>query len=621
MGPGVKLATVIFALAAAGATYFKKPIYQTLSQTVYGKICGVNADFDFAIVGAGTSGAIAAYELSANPNFCVLLDGDGGDPATLTGTDTIGLAPHFCLIPSFPPPWPVVADMAYSYETTDGTNPMQSYIWKNKIRGGASAWNTGVIDSNDCAYYNAINAAYPDSIAAGFTCANVQATFAALTTFKAPAGYPIKHGVNGQNGPFVVQVWNPEPATNIWIQGVSNVTGIPAPANFNVNAGPGVGTVQRSIDTVNGQFVRQQTFTQFITATGIWNAQGTGSRPNLVVRDYVTVKRLLSVNISGEAVFYGYEYDQAANLPGSPDISGTLALKPGGQIILAAGQPSTLSLLQLSGIGNCTYLRGLPSGGIDCAYHNPSVGNETQNTQGIAMIFVIKVPAPERVNCNSQNAYWPSELAKSLGETLEDISIGSVYFLPATWPGSSDPTLYSSILVLPAIYRNRGNPIGQFGTHRIRDGDSRTKPSVAFNTNPEGFVEAVKKARAACTYINNVLGIGCVETDPGLIAVPNVDAAIAAWSASVDFNDFAHMYSGAAMGGADRHGVPKSGAVVDSHLRVYGVKNVRVVDLSVWPGSAPGYVQIPKHSYHYSAMISGAIGAQIALRDYETAAI
>jgi choline dehydrogenase len=604
MAPSAKIAAIVLALTAASVSYFRKPIYQTASQTVYGKICGVNADFDYAVIGAGTAGAVTAYKLSENPDLCVLLESDGGDPSTLTFPDDIELPPPFCKIPSFPPPWPTAAIKDYTYEPTDPVNTMQPYIVKNKVWGGASAWNTLVVDSNDCAYYDAFVASIPGAAAAGYDCASVQAVFRKLTTFHAPPDYPLDPNVNGVDGPIGMTVWNPDAATMTWIQAFANYTGTTYQHNFNTNHGLGVGMVQRGIDVVDGEFVRQNTFIKTLVDTGFWNAQGTGTRNNLVVRSYVTVKKLLIRASHRKPHIYGYTYEQAGQ------DGGIIELASGGEVILTAGQPSTLQLLQLSGIGDCNYLASLAPAGIQCVYNNPSVGNSTQNTQQLAMIYVVKIPWQGREDCGSGNAYLLSQLAKSLGQSVTDIALGFVQFLPYPWPGSSDPTLYTSILVLPAVYRNQGNPVGQFGTHKIRDADPESFPKTASNTNPNVMSDAVKAAEGVCAYLNNVMNVSCVRVSP--TGPLDTDAEIASFALSADFNDFAHMYAGAAIGGSDVYGNPNPGAVVDLHMRVYGVKGLRIGDLSVWPGTP---LQIPKHSFMYSALISGYMVGQFTLSD------
>lgn len=609
-----KVAAAVFAVAA---TIYVSPLrdtaFQVMTVPAYGRVCGWNVPYDVVIIGAGSAGSVAAYILSADPNICVLLISDGNDPSLLHGTDTIGLGAHFCSFDSFPPPWPVSADMMYSYETTDPYHPMQPLIWKNKVWGGASAWNTGVVDACDCSYYDKIVAQIPGAADAGWSCRGVQDTFKRITTFKAPANYPPDtKNVHGTSGPIVVQVWQEEPVVDYWMQALSAVAGIPIRQDMNTNTGAGVGVVQRSIDTVNGKFVRQNTFLKTLVDTGYWNSAGTGTRKNLVVQSLSTVKRLIFSQLPHQKpTVSGFEYVQPSSTPGSPPISATQYLSSGAEVILTAGQPSTISLLELSGIGNCSYLSSLPPNGINCVYNNEAVGNASQNTQQIALIFLIKTPAPPRDNCNSQNAYWTSQFAQSLGQTNPDIALGSVYFLPMPWPGSNDTTLYSSILVLPAIYRNVGNPPGVFGSTHIRDADFQTKPKVTFNTNPTTFVEAVQKARATCDYIKNVLHVDCIELSPGLAAVPNNPAAISAWSFSVDFNDFAHMYGGAGMGGTRADGTPLPGAVVDPHLRVYGVNGLRVADLAM----LTSLEQVPTHSFFYNALISGANVGQIILKE------
>ena len=383
----------------------------------------------------------------------------------------------------------------------------------------------------------------------------------------------------------------------------ANYTQTPLYPNFNLNTGVGIGMTQRAIDTVDGQFVRQNVFKKLLVDTGYWNAQGTGTRRNLVVRTYVTAKQLLSFTpYHGRPSIYGYTYEQSVPQAGGGSVTIFNQVTVNKEVIITAGQPSTLAILEQSGIGDCNTLNHLKPNGVKCLFNNPSVGNSTHNTQQVAMEFVVKIPWQGRTDCGSGNGYFVTDIAKALGQTMPDAALGFVQFLPSPFPGSSDPTLYTMLLILPAVYRDAGAPVGQFGTSHIRDMDTESQPKVAFNSNRAPMVKAVKVARGICDYMT-AHGTPCVETGPGLAAVPNNDAAIGAWVDANDLDDFAHMYSGAAMGGADAHGNPLKGAVVDTHCRVYSVDNLRVGDLSIWPGIP---YQLPKHCMMYSATVGGA---------------
>lgn len=123
------------------------------------------------------------------------------------------------------------------------------------------------------------------------------------------------------------------------------------------------------------------------------------------------------------------------------------------------------------------------------------------------------------------------------------------------------------------------------GTMNINSTNPNAPPVVDFGTfsHPTDLtvaVESLKKVRAWMAS-GPMQEIDAVETYPGTNV--STDAQIAASIKTFATSSWQHPTSSCAM-------LPeKLGGVVDSQLRVYGVKNLRIVDASIFPMSVGGH--------------------------------
>jgi len=563
------------------------------------------------VVGAGTAGSITAARISEDPTTCVLLISNAGN---VSGSDGTGV--NFCQSDptTFPPNLPSMqAEMGYSLETYPGTAFQQPYILKNKADGGATAYNTGVTNRLDRRYWDELLAISPQFAAAGWDSETMHLVWNKMETYKPGPGFPTDPATmrwHGTNGPMVLQTWDMEPASAMVAQCMAEVVGIPQLLDTNIGIVEGVGVVPRTIDTApDGSYVRQTSFEKYIRVPNLWNPEGTGTRHNLNVWEYTTVTKLLfrpATSVLSKPVAYGVQYQ-------SPEGAGTVSVRPGGRIILSAGTPSSIILLQTSGVGDCVnHLSQLaPAGTVPCIYNNPAVGNNNVlNSIELATQYMIRTPTI-RSGCQTTNGYWRSQRAQAAGEQLTDIGFGWGIVWNTTWPTDpTDPTKYPFFLSLPLLYRSAGFPSGTFGHVFAKDADPSTPPDTSFNIDPTTLLEAFQKQRAAFACVQSTFGIETLEVNPGLAAVPNDPVAMAAWIAGAFTIDFAHGFGGAPMGATDSHGAPLNGAVLDARLRVIGVTGLSVADNSVWP------IALSSHVHASSALTVGEKAAELALQDW-----
>lgn len=123
------------------------------------------------------------------------------------------------------------------------------------------------------------------------------------------------------------------------------------------------------------------------------------------------------------------------------------------------------------------------------------------------------------------------------------------------------------------------------GTMNINSTNPNAPPIVDFGTfsHPTDLTVAVESLKKVREWMASgpMQEVGAVETYPGTNV--STDAQIAASIRTFATSSWQHPTSTCAM-------LPKDlGGVVDSQLRVYGVKNLRIVDASVFPMSIGGH--------------------------------
>ena len=262
-----------------------------------------------------------------------------------------------------------------------------------------------------------------------------------------------------------------------------------------------------------------------------------------------------------------------------------------GEVILAGGAINSPQLLQLSGIGDAGFLRGL---GIEPVSDLPGVGDNLQDHLEVYIQHGSREPVSMQPHATQR---WRRPFIGAQWLFLRGGPGATNHFEAGGFVRGDDDVAYPNLMFhfLPLAIRYDGSaPAGGHGyqvhvgpmysdargTVRIRSTDPAEHPALAFNylstdQDRREWVEAVTVAR-------EILGQAAFERyDTGELSPgPSVstDEQIVDWVGH-DAETALHP-SCAARLGAD----VEAGAVVDpSTMRVHGVDGLRVVDASVFP--------------------------------------
>jgi choline dehydrogenase len=302
----------------------------------------------------------------------------------------------------------------------------------------------------------------------------------------------------------------------------------------------------------------------------------------------------------------GVEYMQGPNLYRASPLAAPAAPEPPKrqiralrEVIVSGGTFNSPQILKLSGIGS---RRELSKFGIQTRVDLPGVGTGMMDRYEVAVQTRLKNPLALRAACVAGSATDPCFLDWQRGKGIYTAGIPFAAILKSRpsrpdrdlviavsyspfhgyFPGYQslvDPTLFSW-LVLKAHTQNKA------GTVALRSNDPRDVPDINFHYFQEGtdhagedlaaVVDGIRTIRQMNARISN---IASTEVLPGQAAQSDADLAT-----FVKNEAWGHHASC-----SNRMG-PKSDpmAVVDSEFRVFGTRNLRVVDASVFP-KIPGY--------------------------------
>ena len=316
------------------------------------------------------------------------------------------------------------------------------------------------------------------------------------------------------------------------------------------------------------------------------------SRPNLTVWTEAQVERLL----------FETEDDGALSCSGVRlRRAGTLTeVRARREVILSAGSIGSPQILQLSGVGDADFLQGL---GIEPVRDLPGVGANLQDHLQIRTVF--KVTGAKTLNALSASLFGK-------------MAIGMEYALKRSGPMSMSPSQLGAFTrsnesqphanleyhVQPLSLEAFGQPLHREpaftvsvcnlnptsrGTVRIRSGKASDAPAIAPNylTTAEDRRIAAESIRQARHIVAQpaLSRYAPVEWKPGVQYQSDDELAkLAGDIASTIF----HPVGTTKMGRAD-----DPTAVVDSRLRVLGIRGLRVVDAGVMPTITSGNTNSP----------------------------
>jgi choline dehydrogenase len=513
-------------------------------------------DFDYVIVGAGTAGCVLANRLSADPKHRVLLLEAGGKDSWIWFRIPVGYL--FCI-------GNPRADWRFQTLPQPGLNGRPLLYPRGKTLGGSSSIN-GMI------YMRGQKRDYDDW--ARVTGDDSWCWDAVLPVFKDSEnhhrGSSEWHGAKGE--------WRVESQRLSWeildaFQAAAAEAGIPPVEDF--NRGNNFGCGKFEVNQQRG--VRLSTSKAFLDPVR--------GRTNLTVLTGAQARRV----IVEQGRVTGIEFDRA----GRTESAGAAR-----EVILAAGAVSSPHLLELSGIGSAPVLRRL---GIPLVHPLEGVGANLQDHLQMRLAFRVKHvdTLNERSHSLIGKALMGLEYAlfRSGPLTMAPSQLGAFARSDASreWPNLQ-------FHVQPLSLEKFGEPLHPFpaftasvcnlqptsrGTVHAANPDFRAAPAIDPNylATPEDrhvAVEAIRLARRVVAAAP-LRRYEPEEFMPG----PELksDAELVTAAGNIGTTIFHPV--GTCRMGTDPH------AVVDSRLRVRGLRGARVVDASIMPTITAGNTNSP----------------------------
>ena len=525
--------------------------------------------YDYIIVGAGSAGCVVANRLSADPSCRVLLLEAGGSDRNFWLKLPVGY-------------YRTIYNERFSRlfktepnETTGG----RTILWpRGRVIGGSSSIN-GLIfirgQHEDFDDWDRLGAK-------GWSYRELLSYFRRYERYR--GGESQYHGGFGEFD--VSDLRNNNPASAAWVEaGVE--FGLPRNPDFNGESTLGVGAYQLGI----GRRWRTSAASAFLKPAA--------KRPNLTI---VTGAQVSKVLFKGR-VASGVEWISKGQ------VRSAMADR---EVILSAGALQSPQILQLSGIGPASLLRGL---GIPVIADSPEVGRNLQDHYQARLIVRLK----DSISLNDQ-VRNPVELAKMglqwllAGNGPLTVGAGQVGGAACTeFARGGRPDVQFN--VMPLSVDKPGDPLhaysgftasawqchGQSRGHlAIRSTDPFEQPRI----EPNYFAEEIDrktlvgglKILRAIFRQRSFRDLWDVEMVPG--EAVNTDAGLWDFARTTGGTVF-HCVGTCRMGSDDA-------SVLDSQLRVRGVDGLRVIDASVMP-------QITSANTNATSLMIGERGAALVM--------
>ncbi|MDN5857752.1 MAG: GMC family oxidoreductase N-terminal domain-containing protein [Pseudonocardia sp.] len=490
-----------------------------------------NGEFDYVVVGGGSSGCALAGRLSEDPSVTVCLleagPSDVDDPAILKLTD-----------------WMALLDSGYDWD----------YLVEPQERGNSFLRHARARVLGGCSSHNSCIAFWTPREDLDEWAAMGCAGWSADECWPLIARLETNDGAwdgHGRSGPVNLMQIPPDDPCGVAVLAAAAAVGLPT-VRFNegVTVTEGAGFFQ----------INQQSDGTRASASVSYLHPVMGSRPNL---DVVTGAWASRVLFDGYRAT-GVEYQQDIG-PGRRTVTARR------EVILSAGAIDTPKLLMLSGIGPSTHLREL---GIDVLVDAPGVGaNLDDHVEGLVMWDAT------RPMVTTSTQWWEIGLFTRTAEGLDrpDLMMhyGSVPFDLNTvrW---GYPSTANGFCLTPNVTRGRSR-----GTVRLRSRDFRDRARVdpRYFTDPEGH--DMRVMTAGIRLARRIAEQPALKEWVAAELAPGPDAVTDDELADYIVKTHNTVYHPACTARMGPDGDPA--AVLDPQLRVRGVAGLRVADASVLP--------------------------------------
>jgi choline dehydrogenase len=512
----------------------------------------LKSQYDFIVCGSGSSGSVVASRLAENPNVSVLLLEAGG-------TDEV---PEVMDADKWPFNLESERDWNFQARPNSFVNGRSIPLSMGKVLGGGSSINVMVWARGHKSDWDFF------ASEAGDAAWNYESVLRIYRRIEDWHGAPDPH-YRGTGGPvFVEPAPDPNPIAPAMLEGAQSV-GIPIFENQNGRMMEGDGGA--SIIDVRARAGKRQSVFRSYTYPLM-------DRPNLTLLTHALVTRLTFDGKRATGVEIAYD-------------GKTHRISASNEVILSLGAIQTPKLLMQSGIGDQAELQHL---GIPVIQHLPGVGQNFQDHPAFDCVWEYQETLSPRNTMAEATFFWKS---------TADLASPDIQTCQAEVPKSSAEN--SARFGMPAhgwtLFGGIVQPKSR-GYLRLT-GPNPSDPieiEANFLAHPDDM-----KAAIACVELCREIGNSAAlrpftrrEVMPGNLKGDELkhfirDATMTYW----------HETCTAKMGRDVM-------SVVDSHLRVYGISNLRIADGSIMPRVTTGNTQAP-------CVIIGERVAEIIQAEYQ----
>ena len=507
--------------------------------------------FDYIIVGAGSAGCVLANRLSADPSARVLLLEAGGRDRS----------PNIKIPAAFSKQFHTKLDWDFATDPEPHVDGRSLYVPRGKGLGGSSSMNAMLYVRGRPLDYDA----WEGQGAPGWGWRDVLPYF--VKSEDNVRGASEWHGVGGPLR--VTEQRSPRPLDRRLIA-ASEAAGIRWIADCNGPEQDGVSMFQ--VNQVRGR--------RFSAADAY--LRPAAGRPNLEVRTGATV---LGVEL---------DRDRAAGVVVHTRRHGRQVVRAEREVILSAGAIGSPQLLQLSGIGAPDDLR---PAGVAVRHDLPGVGANLQDHPFVTVIFQVSDEDTLYVAERPRSvAEWLLRRSGPLSSTVAEVvafhrtrgglpAADIQYHMGAAYYDDHGAETFDghAMVIAPVLVSPRAR-----GRVWLRSSDPTAKPRIITNSlsEPEDLASLLAGMRLARRIAEQppVAEIVTREIKPGPGAVDDAELA----------DDLRRrlmlIYHPV---GTCRMSDTADGAVVDSRLRVHGIRGLRVVDASIMPLIPGGNTHAP----------------------------